>query len=234
MNRVLVCVATTLALLLLPFSLTHGQLPKHDTTTITVPLVYPPAIITPPVPRPVKRPPAKSGPTPAPPTPPPAPSTPTPVVPAPSIPTSPESPSAPPPQPASPRPTFEQVRAAIYTAIIGHIYRQEVGEGSNFYRGRRLGSFYPDTQLHKAIAICLNWNEITPSQVQIPRTGHWRFVTGNGICGQTPQEARRCALGNCITAARCSPGQRCTIVDIDGQNAVEIPRPWTEHHFGRR
>ena len=125
--------------------------------------------------------------------------------------------------------TPDQVKDRLYITAMSHINRQMIARGR--LAGQSFRSAYSDAALPKATAMCINWRNTNPYQINIEGRNTWQFITGQGTCApRNEAEARQCALNECRQHANCDSDQSCTLIDLNGRNVLSPPADWLQTH----
>ncbi len=125
----------------------------------------------------------------------------------------------------------EEISASVYRTAMGFLNTQAATRGRPEFRGKTFWQVYGSEPTPKAVAMCINWDASTPSQLNITSRGSWEFVTKTGSCGpRTSTDAVRCALNNCVLTDKCKNGQQCVVVDVNGANALKLPSDFVSRH----
>ena len=159
---------------------------------------------------------------------------------------SPQLPTPPPPVPPLPpappqnvslpdlnsAPARQVVRDQFYTSIIRYVRSRDIQWGR--LAGRPFAQEYDRAHRPKAVAVCLDWTNSTPARLNILGQGNFQFVTGaNPTCRpKTIDQVTRCVIQECRRWAKCGTNTSCTVVDVNGANALVLPPDWIKRFGG--
>jgi hypothetical protein len=117
------------------------------------------------------------------------------------------------------------VRDRFHRAVMDHAKRATFVLGDPSMRGTSIGDHYNASPSPKALATCLNWDSVTPFYYS-----GWITVSTLKIRSTTDQSQHVTGVvDNCnLTAKEQKRNCTCVLVDVAGQNALQVPDEWAK------